>query len=78
MAPVVDADVGDVGLDLDALPKPGKISHQLARHVPGKQEGTTFRRGRTAQADQCDRLMRERHAVDAALLRVGGLLSPDC
>lgn len=64
-------------LDPDAFPRPGKIGHRLARNVAQKQEGTAFRRGRSAQADQRDRLMGDRDAVDSTLLGLGGLLGPD-
>ena len=78
MAQIVDAYVFDVGLYADTLPKPGQISHRLARHVAWKQEGAAFRRRDAAETDQRDRLVRYRHPVHAALFGVGRLLGPDC
>lgn len=66
---------GDV--NFNPFPEPLEIDHRLAGHITGKEEGATFRHGIAAQPDQGDGLMRDRHAVDAALLGVGGLLGPD-
>ncbi len=74
---IIASNIGDVGLDSDTLPKPGQIGHGLARHVACKEEGTAFRRCRAAQADQRDRLMGDRDAVNPALLGIDSLLSPD-
>ena len=39
VAQILDVDVGDIGLDPDALPSSGEIGHRPARHFTRKLEG---------------------------------------
>ena len=59
------------------LPEALEVNHRLARHIAGEGEGPALGHSITAQGDQGDRLVGNRHTVDAALLGVGRLLGPD-
>ena len=77
VAQIVDTDIGDFSLHAHPFPKPLEINHGLARNIAGEKKRAAFGHGIAAQADQGDGLMRDGHAVHAALLGVGGLFGPD-
>lgn len=77
MGQIIRVDIGVAGLDPDTLPEPGKISHRLAGHGPGKQNATALRRGGLLQPDQCQRLMGNWNPLAPALLGVDHVLGPD-
>ena len=77
VAQIVNADVGYVNLHAHPFPEPFKIDHRLTRDIAGEEKRTALGHGVTAQTDQGDGLVGDRYPVDAALLGIGGLLSPD-
>lgn len=77
MAQVVDADVRDLSLHAHPFPEALEVDHRLARDIAGEEERAALWHCIPAQTDQCDSLMRDRHAVDAALFGVGRLLGTD-
>lgn len=74
---VVDADVGDLGDLLHLGPEALGIADRLIGDVAREQERAAFGHDFPAEADKSYGLVRDRHAVDAALLGTGSLLGPD-
>jgi hypothetical protein len=68
VAQVVKADVGSLGDLLHARPVPLGIADRLVGHIARVEEGVAQMHDLPAQADQGDGPVRDRHAVDGALL----------
>lgn len=74
---IVDSDVGDLRALLHLRPETLGVADRLTGYIPKEAERAAFWHYLAAEADQGDRVVRDRHAVDATLLGVGGLVGPD-
>ena len=73
----MDPRIANFGCDLDTPPKPADFSDRLTRHIAREKPRIAFRDHQMALAHNGSDLVRDRHAVDFALLGGGCGLRPD-
>ncbi len=76
VAEIVDPDTGQFCLFKHANPEPADFLDRLAGRVAGKQARVAARHQQSALAQDGDNVVRDRDAMDIALLDCGGRLRP--
>lgn len=77
MAQIMDAHVGKFGVLLDLGPEASDFPHWLADGLAGEKPRIAARHGLKAQPHDGRDILRDRHAMDLALLGGGGGFGPD-